>query len=228
MKKLSMVMLAALIAVAIVSSIHAKPAPKPAEIPLSWELKFDYQAPQTIEVLLPGETTPRIYWYMLYTVTNLDTDMSGTPIDHDFIPEFTLYTDTGELMLSGKGVSSSVFNAIKVRHNNPLLKRRTQVSGKLLYGRDNAIDAVAIWPDFDPNSYEFDIFIAGISGESAKMQIPTPITVTDIDPFGQEKTVKLSNVVLAKTLKLTWQTKGEAAARTKMRAAKKGISWVMR
>lgn len=204
-------------------------APQPFDVPVKWELQFDFQAPRAIQVVLPGETQPKTFWYMLYTVTNQSVDIqTGRGTEQDFIPEFVLYTDTGKVSYSGKKVSSAVFDEIKKRYNNPLLQNRTNITGKILFGRDNAKDGVAIWPDFDPKSGAFDIFVGGLSGETSELKLPKPITVTEIDAFGKKQTVTKDKIILSKMLKLNFTVKGEAAARIVTPAKLKSKQWVIR
>ena len=47
--------------------------------------------PTPIRVNIPGKDVPQVYWYLRYTVTN------NTGRDQIFMPDFVLYTDTGEV-----------------------------------------------------------------------------------------------------------------------------------
>ena len=118
-------------------------APQPSLSPKSWELKFEFEHPRQILITLPGEKKPRLYWYMLYTVTN------NTGRDVEFFPAFDLLTDTLELIPDNVGVRSVVFDEIKKLQKRPLLERPEDVAGRLLQGEDNARESVAIWHDFD-------------------------------------------------------------------------------
>jgi len=198
--------------------------PRPSEIPTSWELQFQIDNPPTAIVLtVPGKDKPQLFWYMRYTVTN------HTGKDQVFIPDFTLYTDTGQLIRAGKGVHSSVFEAIKKLHNDVLLRDVTAMTGKLLQGDDNAKSGVAIWPDFDPKAGAFDIFVGGLSGEAAEIILPKPIQVSDIDvKTGKRHTVTKSKLVVTKTLRLRYAIPGGAPSRRFTPVKPIGRDWVMR
>src|SRR5205085_12300241 len=64
--------------------------PKPSPYPITWELKFAHGKPVRIAVQVPGESVPKAYWYLPYTVTNL-TDQERT-----FLPIFEMVTDEGK------------------------------------------------------------------------------------------------------------------------------------
>lgn len=208
---------------------HAMTAPEPFEVAIKWELEFEYEAPLPIQVTLPGEKKPRVFWYMLYTVTNRTRDdETGRGTDRDFIPGFVVYTETGQATNANWRVSSTVFQAVKKRHNRPLLKNHANITGKILFGKDNAKDGAIIWADFDPDAGSFDVFISGLSGETAELKLPAPITVTEIDAFGKAKTVKTDKIVLSKTLQLNYTVKGQAEDRIFTTATFNYKRWVMR
>jgi len=69
--------------------------PKPSPYPISWELNFEHSKPKRIVVDVPGQSAPKAYWYMTYTVTNNfyfeDPDCAGT----DVFPTDTAVITTG-------------------------------------------------------------------------------------------------------------------------------------
>lgn len=201
---------------------EAKTAPKPSPVPVQWELDFTWQQPKAIKVQLPGEAYPKLYWYMVYTVSN------HTGTDQVFVPEFVLYTDTGEVLRAGKGVPSAVFDAVKKTVNDPLLRDTIGVAGRLLQGDDNAKTGVAIWPDFDPKAGTIDIFVGGLSGETAEVVLPDPIEVEQRDAKGNVKMVTKEKAILTKTLQLRYRVPGEASARLTTNASLVSKDWVMR
>jgi hypothetical protein len=202
----------------------ARTAPKPSEVASSWQLDIDFQAPRAIAVSLPGREKPQLFWYVLYTVTNNTND------EQVFVPNFVLYTDTGEILQGGKSVPASVFDAIKARHKLSLLKDMTSITGHILRGDDNAKDGVGIWPDFDPNSGQFDIFVGGLSGETAEVSLPEGKTIqaTEIDGFGKEQVVSKNKMIVSKTLRLHYAVPGEASARLNANVKLLEKEWVMR
>ena len=213
-------MVAGLTAVLAISAVQA--APSPSEVPVSWEIEIHFETPQAIEVPIAGEAGVRRFWYLRFTVTN------ETGEDRIFVPECTLYTDTGQILRAGQNVPTTVFKAIQKLYNDPLMTDLTGVTGKLLQGEDNAKTGVAIWPDFDPKAGMIDIFIGGLSGETAQVQLPTPIQVTEMDAKGDLHVVEKTKVILSKTLHLSYSIPGEAAARLRTKAKLLKEDWVMR
>ena len=200
----------------------AMAAPKPAEIPAYWQLEIDHDPLRPIQIQVLGESSPRIFWYLRYTVTN------HTGADQIFVPEFILYTDTGQVLRAGRKIPPVVFDEIKKLHNDPLLTDLPGMAGKILQGNDNAKSGVAIWPDFDPAAGAFDVFAGGLSGETAEIRLPTPIRTVEREYGRGEKEVVRTKIILSKTLRLHYGIPGEAAARltTPVRLISK--SWIMR
>jgi len=196
--------------------------PKPLTVPLQWELKIDIERLRCLPMRLPGEKRDQLFWYLRYTVTNL------TDEDHVFVPEFILYTETGQVSRAGKSVPTAVFYKIKKLHEDPLLKTQTSVTRKILRGRDNAKSGAAIWPDFDPNCGVIDIFIGGLSGETKTIPLPKPVKVVETDYLGNKKTVTKNSLILTKTLQLRYLIAGEKAARRRTVPKLLKKQWVMR
>ncbi len=214
-----------LVAVALVTSATVAGSdapPKPSIVPVSWQLGFEYKPIESIRLTPPGASVLRTYWYMLFTVTN------KTGVDQIYVPDFVLSTDTGKVSRAGTNVPTSVFRAILKRHNNPLLTSPPEITGKILQGEDNAKDGVAIWENFDPKARKFDVFIGGLSGERAVIQLPTPVTVVEKDDEGKPRKVTKDRLILAKSLHLAYGIPGESAARTKTRPKLLKSKWVMR
>jgi hypothetical protein len=202
--------LALAVAALFVAALQGEPAPTPSVVPVTWELDFKYQDPQPIAVTLP-DGSKKTFWYMLYTVAN------RTGADRTFIPDFTLYTDTGRIYRSGVAVPAVVFDAIQKNVNNPLLVDQTSITGKILQGEDNAKDGVAIWPDIDPEARAFDSFIGGLSGEEAKIALPA-----------SQPGAASTKVILRKALRLQYAMPSEPAARAANPPKLVDKSWVMR
>jgi len=200
----------------------ATTAPKPSDVPVSWELEFAYKQPRPIQVTLPGQDDPTTFWYMEYTVTNRTED------EQVFVPDLVLYTDTGQILRDGRGVPSLVFRKIKESVSEPLLKDQAGVSGRLLRGSNNAKDGVMIFQDIDPKAGAFDIFVGGLSGETAIVKPPHPVPVTVIGEDKKRKTVMKDEIVLSRTLQLHYKLPGEAAARFQTQPRLVRRTWVMR
>lgn len=167
--------------------------PEPSVAPASSELTFRYRDPERVSVLLPGETTPTLYWYMLYTVEN------ATGSEVDFLPRFTLVTDTLQVVPAEVQVSPEAFKAIQRRTGDPLLVPPEKAVGRLLCGKDQAKRSVAIWRDFDPRAKSFKVFVAGLSSEMTRLRNPT------FDPAEPESDENPRHYVLRRTLEIPYR-----------------------
>ena len=209
------------IAVGVLFSAPGVTAPTPTATG-SWQLNITYHAPKPLLMKVPGEAKPQLFWYFLYTVTN------RTGKERSFNPNIVLFTNTGEILQAGDGVSPVVFEKIRSVTNNPLLRDQWSIGGKMPQGQDNARDGVAIFRNFDPKATSFDIFAAGLSGETTSIKLPVPIEVTEEAPDGKERKVKKTKVFLTKTLRLHYGIGTEAAQRLRAKATLIEKDWVMR
>ena len=197
---------------AVVSTARAE-YPKPSPYPISWELDFDHSKPKRIVVDVPGQSAPKAYWYMTYTVTN-KTDKEQT-----FLPIFQLVTKEGQVIRSDKDIPSKVFEAIKGRERIKFLEPYTKAAGELRIGDDQAKDSVAIWEEPEAKMGTFTIYIGGLSGESVFLK----------DDKGQEvKDPDGKPVILRKTLQLTYQIPGDEVRPGDDPVNEKDKTWVMR
>lgn len=197
-------------------------APKPSQAPIEWEIDFEHATPKPIYVKIPGQTQAELYWFMVYKVTN------RTGEDRFFVPDIVMYTATGQILQAGQGVNVTVYEQIKKLLNEPLLQDSVGMTGKLLQGADNAKLGVAIFKDFGPKAAAFDIFVGGLSGEYATVELPTPIEVTQITVDGEPRTVTKTSVILGKTLKLAYSIRTEARSRIDAKPQLDEKVWVMR
>lgn len=210
-----------ILAVTVAVGICADP-PKPNIVPKAWELEFTYEVPRPITLKISGEDKCQTFWYMLYRVIN------ETGKDQIFVPDFTLYTDTGQVIKAGEHVPSLVFAAVQKLHNNPLLVDLPAATGRILQGEDNSKFGVAIWRDIDPKARRFDIFVSGLSGEREKIALPEPVKKVELDREGNKKEITTDEAILAKTLKLSYFMPGEAESRTNSLPRLDKKEWVMR
>jgi hypothetical protein len=175
--------------------------PKPAAVPRSWELDF-----QPGELRLYFDSTGAAYWYFTYVVTN------NTGGDRIWAPQFTLLTDTGDILDSGDGVSPYVTEQIIRLLDNELLEQQNEIIGDLLQGEEHARDGLVVWPATNLNVNEISMFIAGLSGETARVVNPAT---------GESK-------VLRKTLQRDYLIPGSAAARGSEPVDLIEESWILR
>jgi len=190
-------------------------APQPAIVqrPGHWTLRVRYEHPRQIALPLAAGGEQR-FWYMIVTVTN------RTGLDADFYPTCDLVTDTLQVVPAGRGVPPVVFELIKQRHAGkyPFLEPLQGVANRILEGEDNAKDIAIIWQDFDPQAKSFDVFIGGLSNETAVIRHPI-LTDENGSPLP---------VFLRKTLDLTYSLRGDPALRSSVEVVFKGQDWVMR
>lgn len=197
--------LAAIVALLVsVSAVFAYP--KPHQVPLRWELDFE---PGELRLYVdrdaqPGD--PVAYWYFTYKVVN------NTGQERWWAPQFTLYTDQGEILNSGESVPPQIEQELITLVGNDLLERQNQAIGKIFTGERNAIEGLVAWPADNLNITELSLFVSGISGESA--QVENPMT-------GEKET-------LVKTLERSYQVPGNPVARRDEPATLVEQRWVMR
>ena len=147
------------LALAALSPAAGLAAPEPSVTDQSWRLDFSYQMPDAV-ALETADGEVQWYWYLPYKVVN-NTDQKQL-----FVPEVTITDNTGRVVEADTGISPRVFEKIKEKLNNPLLRSPTAVAGTLLVGEDHAKESVAIWPASPKDVDSFRIFIGGLSGET--------------------------------------------------------------
>jgi hypothetical protein len=202
-----------LLAAVLVSLALAAPEPAIVQRPGQWTLEVRYEHPQQI-VLPGGPKGESRFWYMILTVTN------RTGQDVEFYPKCDLVTDTFQVVPAGRGVPPIVFQQIRQRHQSvyPFLESVQTVSSRLLEGEDNAKDIAIIWQDFDPQATGFQVFLGGLSNETAVVNHPVAV-----DDSGRP-----IPVYLRKTLELAYGLRGDPALRSSVEVVYKDLDWVMR
>ena len=191
---------AAVAVLAVVGSVMAYPKPDP--VPPRWELKF-----------LPGDlrlyvdpVSDESYWYLTYEI------MNRTGRGHVWAPTFTLYSDSGEIIASGRGVSTRVTSDLRELLANELMENQNEIIGEIFHGREHAKEGLVIWPAGTLDVNEISMFVAGISGE----------TTTVTNPITGEV------VVLRKTLQRDYLVAGDALPRGSRPVDLVRQRWVMR
>lgn len=176
--------------------------PKPSPVPYRWELTFE-SGPLRLYVD-PDEGG--VYWYFTYTVTN------RTGKDQLWAPKMVLFTDGGEILESGRDIPARVTEDLIDLLGNPFLEDQNAVLGDILQGRENAKEGLVIWPARHLKVTEMSLFIAGVSGETARVK--NPITDTE--------------VILRKTLKRDYLIPGDPLARGSEPVQLVAEEWIMR
>ncbi len=192
--------LQALAVLVVISSALAYP--KPAPIPPRWELEFQ---PGDLRVYV-DPVADQAYWYFAYVVTN------RTGRDRIWAPSFILFTDAGEILASGRGVTSRVASDLQELLGNELLENQNEIIGDIFHGREHAKEGLVIWPARNLDVNEISMFVAGITGETAPVD----------DPITGEV------VVLRKTLQRDYLVPGDVLPRGSAPIDLVAERWVMR
>jgi hypothetical protein len=153
------------------------------------------------------------FWYLVLTVTN------NTGDDVDFYPQCEMATDTFEITKAGTMVPPAVFEQIKKRHQAmyPFLEALDSSGMRILQGEDNTRDIAIIWPDFDTEAKQANLFITGLSNETAVVEYPA-----------EEEGGEPTRVFLRKTLELDYTFSGDPKFRAKAKMEFTGENWIMR
>ena len=211
-KSLVFVICTAFAVCAAVSTARAE-IPKPSPYPISWELNFEHSKPKRIVVDVPGESAPKAYWYMTYTVTN------KTGMEQIWAPTFELVDNDGKIVKAGHNIAPEAFGKIKDLEKNQFLQPMNTAVGDLHQGDDQAKDSVAIWKEPNPRMGTFKIFVGGLSGEVVVLKDDDGKDVKD--PDGQP-------VLLRKTLELTYAVYGDEFYPQRHDVHQLAETWVMR
>ena len=206
-----------LAAVALLVSTAAAAYPEPAVVQKGkqWTLNVDYSAPEQITLQLPDQKKPQRFWYIILSVTN------ETSLDEvEFYPLCRLTTDTFQEIPADKQVSVVVFNAVKDKHKGtyPFLESLDFKDHRVSRGEDNTRDFAIIWPDFDPKAKQVNLFVGGLSNETAVVEHPE-----QKDEDGNSK-----KIFLQKTLQLKYAIAGDEKLRSTVTMKEIKQSWVMR
>jgi hypothetical protein len=204
--------------------------PAPAPLPVSWEIELKFLDPRRIQVQLPGQSEPEVYWYLVYTAIN------RSQATQRFYPQFQLVTEDLTVFDTDVGIDRRVFEAIRERHKvtHPFLVSPTEAIGDLKVGEDNARESVAIWRNVKMSGNTLAIYVAGLSGETHLLRNPAydparPETVRlEVNGLEREVTVNPRFFVLRKTLELRYRLPGSEAARQTVDPLRESVRWIMR
>ncbi len=193
---------AAALAAGLFAAGSAWAYPRPSAVPTRWELEFE---PRELRLYM-DEAEGLGYWYFTYQVTN------RTGRQQIWAPTFTLYTDAGEILTSGRDVPSRVADDILELLGNKLLENQNEIIGEILHGREHAREGLVIWPARELDVNEMSLFIAGLSGETAEVYNPST---------GRP-------VLLRKTLERNYLIPGDVVPRGSRPCELVSQRWVMR
>ena len=160
-RSMLMMFVAGLVAVLFANAVSAYP--RPSSVSSRPEVNFQ-PGPMRMYTAVDGSQ----YWYMLYDVVN----MSGQ--DRTWAPSVVLFTDRGEVLRDGAGVSRRVNHAILEHVGDPLLEPKVAIIGVLRQGVGHARRGMIVWPAERTDVNELRVFVEGISPETAT--VPNPVT----------------------------------------------------
>ncbi len=192
------------LAAAPVAIVRGDAFPKPSPYPKSWELKFDHGKPKRV-VVKTAKGVPLAFWYMTYTVTN------STDQEQLFLPAFELVTEDGRIVRNDINIPAGVFDVIKKQEGQRFLEPAELIGGTLRIGPDQAKDGVAIWQEPSTEMGTFQIYVSGLSGETATVK----------GPDGKD-------VILRKTLQLNYLIRGDDVYPGEDEVNENPQEWVMR
>ncbi len=200
------------------SGVSLAGVPKPAQAPVSWELKFTFYDPERITLTLPGDQTPTTYWFIRYTVEN------NAGQDIEFFPAAELVTSSLQVIAAGDQISPTVYDAIRERYHTtaPFMLEPNKMSGPLLQGEDNAKTGFVAFRDFNPNDNDFTIYFSGLSGEIQRVTNPS------FDKTKPESPENPRVFTLRKALEIKYSLPGDPQTRNLVNPVRKGQDWVMR
>jgi hypothetical protein len=140
--------------------------------------------------------------------------------DVEFFPLCRLITDTFQVIPADKKVPPGVFELIKQKHfgSYPFLESLDFKDHRIFRGKDNTRDFTIIWPDFDLKAKQINLFISGLSNETAVVENPK---LKDED--GNPK-----KIFLQKTLQLKYAVAGDEKLRSNIKIKEINKDWVMR
>lgn len=191
---------AAVVVMAVCGGVMAYPKPDP--VPPRWELEF---RPGDLRLYV-DRVSNGVYWYLTYKVTN------RTGRAQVWAPTLVLFSDSGEIIASGRGVSTRIVGDLRELLGNELLENQNEIIGEIFHGREHAREGLVVWPARRLDVNEMSMFVAGISGETAT--VTNPIT-------GEV-------VVLRKTLQRDYLIAGDALPRGSRPVDLVQERWVMR
>ena len=155
-------LLAALFLAVLPVQPEAAAYPKPKAIPDRPELTFE---PGPLRIIQsPGNG--QWYWYMTYVISNY------TGEDRIWAPTFTLFSDRGEVIESGRGVNRVQVNEVMSYLGDDMLEAQHEIIGDLHQGEGNARSGLVVWPASRTDVNELILFVSGISGETTVVQDP--------------------------------------------------------
>lgn len=183
--------------------------PEPNPIPVRWQLDLDVGPLRVASVDTPGQG-PTLYYYLTYTVTN------NTDEDILLAPSFELATETGVNVVAGQGVPAAVTQQLLEKLGNPLLNDQVNMIGVLRRGEAYARDGLVVWPVRDVTADEARVYMAGFSGETARIEV--------VD----RESGNPRDVVLRKTLMAVHETPGNIQGRRDDAINRIETRWIMR
>ncbi|KPJ58112.1 MAG: hypothetical protein AMS15_09175 [Planctomycetes bacterium DG_23] len=118
-----------------------------------WTLEFESQIPRRM-VIANSSGESKVYWYMLYKVTN------NTAAEHFFIPDISIETETKKIYLDSLYPDPEW--AVERRKGKKFLNMAEMI-GKIKPGETK--EGIALFPQIDPAADELRLVVMGITNE---------------------------------------------------------------
>ena len=150
------------LATVVIGTSALQAYPKPSSVPMRPELTFEAGPLR----LRQSDRDGKWYWYMTYAVSNY------TGEDRIWAPTFTLYTDHGDILESGRGVHHEISDEYTMYLGDDMLESQHQIIGDLLQGEGNIRKGLIMWPAPHTDINEISLFTSGISSESTVIKHP--------------------------------------------------------
>jgi hypothetical protein len=187
------------------SAVYAQ-QPTPAPYRVAWEFDVKWSKPvRTVVYNVPGKTTPQVYWYLPFTVTN------NTDQERLFTPVAEIAMRDGRIIRADRDIPGAVVEQIRKEQGNKFIETTLGAAGQLRIGPDQAKSVVAIWAEPQLRMGDFSILIAGLNGEYKHVK----------DADGKE-------VILRKTLQLDYKVVGDEIEANKDQVLELRSLWIMR
>ena len=152
----------------LVAATTALAAPEPEPVPRRWQIDSDVGPLRVTSVTQPDGSTA-MYFYLTYKISN------SSDKDQLFAGSFELATGDGQPQRSGREVSTEVTKAIIATLDNPFIQDQISIMGTLLRGPEHAREGVVIWPAKTLKPTDLNVYISGLSGETAVIELPTEV-----------------------------------------------------
>ena len=212
-------------ATTVLPAVAAPDFPVPSTYPISWQLDFKHEKPKRITVDVPGSPTPKAYWYLAYTVSNAGDK------EQRFYPELDLVTADGQVHHADQHIAKRVYDQIKGAERNQRLESFLTINGPVRLGPAEARDGVAVWPETNLRMDQFQVYVAGLSGEAVTLKKDDKgklVKAATADLVADRNANPSTLTTLRKTLQLNYFIRGDDVYPGEDEVNTDAEEWIMR